>query len=34
MIQTYFEWYEFDVSVVHMLIAIPVLIDQRCGEYE
>ena len=30
MNQTYFEWYEFDVEDVPILIATPVLINQPC----
>ena len=34
MNQIYFEWYEFDVNVVRILIAIVGLINQCCNEYE
>ena len=34
MNQTYFEWYEFDVNVVRVYSLQPVLVNQRCSEYE
>ena len=33
MNQTYFEWYEFDVNVLLILIVL-ILINQHCTEYE